>query len=195
MRPQQILATLIITAIAGCALVAITITYIDQPLWIDELHTSWTISGGFADVIPRGNAGNQAPLYYFILKAVTELVGSSESVLRSFSIISTIACIALMTGWGVIKKVHPLLLGCVMVMFATDRWVTLFALEARPYAFLMFFTILLFTLQTTRMQHFPSRVFNGSHLDALCNGHVLHPLHSVADHCRVFSDAGNLPQN
>ncbi|MBT4693335.1 MAG: hypothetical protein HOB73_08330 [Planctomycetaceae bacterium] len=158
MRPQQILATLIITAIAGCALVAITITYIDQPLWIDELHTSWTISGGFADVIPRGNAGNQAPLYYFILKAVTELVGSSESVLRSFSVISTIACIALMTGWGVIKKVHPLLLGCVMVMFATDRWVTLFALEARPYAFLMFFTILLFTLQTTRIQHFPSRV-------------------------------------
>ena len=158
MRPQQILATLIITAIAGFALVAITITYIDQPLWIDELHTSWTISGGFADVIPRGNAGNQAPLYYFILKAVTELVGSSESVLRSFSVISTIACIALMTGWGVIKKVHPLLLGCVMVMFATDRWVTLFALEARPYAFLMFLTILLFTLQTTRIQHFPSRV-------------------------------------
>ena len=158
MRPQQIFATLIITAIAGFALVAITITYIDQPLWIDELHTSWTINGGFADVIPRGNAGNQAPLYYFILKAITELMGSSESVLRSFSVISTIAGIALMTGWGVMKKVHPLLLGCVMVMFATDRWVTLFALEARPYAFLMFLTILLFTLQTTRIQHFPSRV-------------------------------------
>lgn len=158
MRPQQIFATLIITAIAGFALLAITNTYIDQPLWIDELHTSWTINGGFADVIPRGNAGNQAPLYYFILKAVTELVGSSESVLRSFSIISTIAGIALMTGWGVMQKMHPLLVGCVMLMFATDRWVALFALEARPYAFLMFLTTLLFTLQTTRIQHFPSRV-------------------------------------
>ena len=158
MRPQQILATLTITAVAGFALVAITITYIDQPLWIDELHTSWTINGGFADVIPRGNAGNQAPLYYFILKAITELAGPSESVLRSFSVVSTIACIALMAGWGVMKKVHPLLLGCVMVMFATDRLVTLFALEARPYAFLMFLTILLFTLQTIRIQHFPSRV-------------------------------------
>ena len=158
MRPQQILATLTITAIAGFSLVAITITYIDKPLWIDELHTSWTVNGGFADVIPRGNAGNQAPLYYFILKAITELAGSSESVLRSFSIISTIASIALMAGWGVMKKVHPVLLGCVMVMFASDRLVTLFALEARPYAFLMFLTILLFTLQTTRIQHFPSRV-------------------------------------
>ena len=158
MRPQQILATLTITAVAGFALVAITITYIDQPLWIDELHTSWTINGGFADVIPRGNAGNQAPLYYFILKAITALAGPSESVLRSFSVASTIACIVLMTGWGVMKKVHPVLLGCAMVMFATDRLVTLFALEARPYAFLMFLTILLFTLQTTRIQHFPSWV-------------------------------------
>jgi len=158
MRPQQILATLTITAIAGFVLVAITITYIDKPLWIDELHTSWTINGGFADVIPRGNAGNQAPLYYFILKAITELAGPSESVLRSFSVISIIASIALMAGWGVMKKVHPLLLGCVMVMFASDRSIALFALEARPYAFLMFLTILLFTLQTTRIQHFPSRV-------------------------------------
>jgi mannosyltransferase len=158
MRSQQLLTALTITSIAGFALFAVTITYIDKPLWIDELHTSWTIHGGFADVIPRGNAGNQAPLYYFILKAVTEFAGSSELVLRSFSVISTIACIALMTGWGVMKKVHPVLLGSVMVMFATDRLVTLFALEARPYAFLMFLTILLFTLQTTRIQHFPARV-------------------------------------
>ena len=158
MRPQQILAALTITAIAGFALFAVTITYIDQPLWIDELHTSWTINGGFADVIPRGNAGNQAPLYYFILKAITALAGPSESVLRSFSVASTLACIVLMTGWGVMKKVHPVLLGCAMVMFAADRLVTLFALEARPYAFLMFLTILLFTLQTTRIQHFPSWV-------------------------------------
>jgi hypothetical protein len=158
MRPQQILAAITITFIAGFALVAVTITYIDKPLWIDELHTSWTIQGGFIDVIPRGNAGNQAPLYYFILKAITELAGPSESVLRSFSVISTIACIALMAGWGVMKKVDPVLLGVVMVMFATDRLVTLFALEARPYAFLMFLTILLFTLQTTRIQHFPSWV-------------------------------------
>jgi hypothetical protein len=158
MRPQQILAAITITFIAGFALVAVTITYIDKPLWIDELHTSWTIQGGFTDVIPRGNAGNQAPLYYFILKAITELAGPSESVLRSFSVISTIACIALMAGWGVMKKVDPVLLGVVMVMFATDRLVTLFALEARPYAFLMFLTILLFTLQTTRIQHFPSWV-------------------------------------
>ena len=158
MRPQQILAALTITAIAGFTLFAVTTTYIDKPLWIDELHTSWTIHGGFADVVSRGNAGNQSPLYYFILKAITEIAGPSESVLRSFSVISTIACIALMAGWGVIKKIDPVLLGCVMVMFATDRWVTLFALEARPYAFLMFLTILLFTLQTTRIQHFPSLV-------------------------------------
>ena len=158
MRPQQILTALTITAIAGFALFVVTITYVDQPLWIDELHTSWTINGGFADVIPRGNAGNQAPLYYFILKVITEIAGPSESVLRSFSVVSTIACIVLMTGWGVMKKVHPVLLGCVMVMFATDRLVALFALEARPYAFLMFLTILLFTLQTTRIQHFPSLV-------------------------------------
>jgi hypothetical protein len=156
MRSPQILTALTITSIAGFALFAVTMTYIDKPLWIDELHTSWTIHGEFADIIPRGNAGNQAPLYYFILKAVTELVGSSELVLRSFSIISTIACIALMAGWGVMKKVHPVLLGSVMVMFATDRIVTEFALEARPYAFLMFLTTLLFTLQTIRIQHFPS---------------------------------------
>jgi len=158
MRPQQILATLAITAIAGLALFAITSAYIDNPLWIDELHTSWTIHGGFADVIPRGNAGNQTPLYYFILKAITELTRHSESVLRSFSIVSIIACILLMTGWGIMHKVHPLLLLCAMVMFATDRWVALFALEARPYAFLMFLTILLFTLQTTRLKHLPSRI-------------------------------------
>ncbi|MEC7566671.1 MAG: hypothetical protein VX738_13400 [Planctomycetota bacterium] len=150
---RQIMAALFIAAVAGLLLTAITIDYVDLPLWIDELHTSWTIHGEMQDIAQRAAFGNQSPLYFVVLKLLTLIAGHSESVLRSLSITSGIACIVLMTFWAIQKKYDPILILVASVMFASDRLVLLFAVEARPYEFLMFLTIVLFVLQTVEVKH------------------------------------------
>ena len=150
---KQIMAASFIAAVAGLLLTAITVDYVDVPLWIDELHTSWTIHGGIQDVAERAAAGNQSPLYFVVLKLLTLVAGHSESVLRSLSITSGIACIVLMVFWAIQKRYDPILILVAMVMFASDRLVLLFAVEARPYEFLMFLTIVLFVLQTIDVKH------------------------------------------
>jgi mannosyltransferase len=95
---------LFISLVFVASVVAWSAVMIREPLWIDELHTLWSIQGDWQDVLTRSNAGNQSPLYFYFLKAYVEVVqlllrsfgldsmSSLEMILRSFSLI----------GWGLV---------------------------------------------------------------------------------------------
>ncbi len=36
-----------------------------ESLWLDELHTAWTVDGSFGEVAGRAVAGNQSPVFYW----------------------------------------------------------------------------------------------------------------------------------
>ncbi len=38
-----------------------------ESLWLDELHTAWTVDGSLGEVAYRAIAGNQSPVYYWAL--------------------------------------------------------------------------------------------------------------------------------
>ena len=65
-------------------------------LWLDELHTSWAVSGTFADVSARAVDGNQTPLYFWLTFAALKIFGTSTLALRSVSMLSGIALVILL---------------------------------------------------------------------------------------------------
>jgi hypothetical protein len=47
-----------------------------QPLWVDELHSSWVIADDWADVTSRARLGNQTPGYFASLKCLVGICGT-----------------------------------------------------------------------------------------------------------------------
>ena len=45
-----------------------------ESLWLDELHTSWVVAEGADGIVSRAHAGNQSPLFFFIVWGVVQLV-------------------------------------------------------------------------------------------------------------------------
>jgi mannosyltransferase len=103
-------------------------------LWIDELHTSWVVAGGWHEVAARAHQGNQSPLYFGVLRGWVGVWGSSELTLRFPSLL---AGLALLPGlYGLVRRwtgqVMPGLL--VGLFVAIDSRFIFYATEARPYA-------------------------------------------------------------
>ncbi|MEM7475863.1 MAG: hypothetical protein AAF483_12800 [Planctomycetota bacterium] len=46
-----------------------------ESLWVDELHTSWCISDGFADIFERASAGNQSGSYMYLQRSLQFCLG------------------------------------------------------------------------------------------------------------------------
>ncbi len=55
---------------AGCAT--------GESLWLDELHTSWSVSGTWSEVATRARQGNQSPLYFYGLFGLVRTLGNLE---------------------------------------------------------------------------------------------------------------------
>lgn len=51
----------------------IRLFYGTEPLWLDELHTLWAISGSWEEVFPRSSEGNQSPAFFLILKLIHDV--------------------------------------------------------------------------------------------------------------------------
>jgi mannosyltransferase len=65
-----------------------------ESLWIDELHTAWTVSGRWQDIASRAADGNQTPLYFWLVAVLS----GSEAVelrLRAISIVAWIVSLGL----------------------------------------------------------------------------------------------------
>ncbi len=124
----------LLSIIAGLALLLRAVT-VRESLWVDELHTAWCVEGPFGDVASRARAGNQPPMYFWMLWFVTRVLGYSEISLRLPSLLAGIASLVLCaiavrrwTGSGWLGLLTGL---CV----AGDPQAIDFAREARPYAF------------------------------------------------------------
>ncbi len=53
---------------AGCAT--------GESLWLDELHSSWSVSGSWSDVAARAGQGNQSPLFFYCVFGLVRTLGN-----------------------------------------------------------------------------------------------------------------------
>src|ERR1700752_3918500 len=87
-RKQPALAPLPLVLLA--VLVVVTTAWRVQQaspsLWVDELHTAWSVGGDLREVLPRAAAGNQPPLYFWLLWAELRALPPSEIALRGPSL-------------------------------------------------------------------------------------------------------------
>lgn len=107
---------------------------IGESLWIDELHTAWTVGDGLTEVAPRAWIGNQSPLYFYLLWALTGVCGLSETVLRLPSALAG-AAIVPVTYWFVWRWTSSQMAAVLAAVLAAVNPLGIeFSLEARPYA-------------------------------------------------------------
>ncbi len=117
-----------------------------EALWVDELHSSWTVADGWGEIPARAAAGNQTPAYFYLIYVSQWLLAGtlgcewglrlpswiawSVSLAVGFAYLAScarvgqtgrsraawIACVSLL-GWGMCERL---------------QW--FYASEARPYA-------------------------------------------------------------
>ena len=113
-----------------------------ESLWLDELHSAWSIQGTFREVFDRAAQGNQTPTFFAILFPIVQTFGLNEWVIRSPSTIGWIATFGLL--YAIIKRMQLTgWVGCIVlawVLFDRIQW--FYATEARAYAWVQFFSLL-----------------------------------------------------
>ncbi len=106
----------------------------ERPLWLDELHTSWVVNGSWSDLVQRALISNQSPLYFSLVKCVTELSGNTPLGLRFLSILANgllaIACMTILFRWTH-HWIATVVIGCLTVIHEPTTW---FSVEARCYS-------------------------------------------------------------
>jgi mannosyltransferase len=117
---------------AGVA-VAARLPFCGESLWVDELHSAWTVWDSIGEVAPRAALGNQTPLYYWGLWFWRQIVGDSEVGLRlSGVVLSSVACGVVAAG--VAHQTRRLLGGALAgFLLATDPTAVFFGTELRVF--------------------------------------------------------------
>ncbi|MBX3423054.1 MAG: hypothetical protein KF752_15975 [Pirellulaceae bacterium] len=62
---------------------------VGEPLWVDELHTSWVLADGWSPIAARAAAGNQSPWYFYIVAALGWTVGLAQQPLGPTTLANT----------------------------------------------------------------------------------------------------------
>lgn len=110
------------------------IAQVDESLWLDELHTAWTISGGLADIPHRAAMGNYSPVYFLLPWATSHTIGFSEFALRLPSVVPGVLLMPLayfaVVRWTASRSA-ALLAAWIVALEANFIF---YAQEARPYA-------------------------------------------------------------
>lgn len=116
-----------------------------ESFWLDELHTSWAISGMWADIVPRAQAGNQTALYFWLLYGLTQTLGQSELALRLPSALATALvsglCVVVISRSAVGGRGHWLACLAVVGWIVLDRIQLFYASEARVYALIQLISL------------------------------------------------------
>lgn len=129
-----------------------------ESLWVDELHTSWSIAGEWSEVASRASLGNQSPWYFYLVRLSCVVLGPSEFSLRLPSALSYVGCGLLVLCWIRNKTADhaslawPAALGISAWLFL-DRTTLFYATEARVYALLMFVNLLGWLIIDFEMSH------------------------------------------
>jgi hypothetical protein len=149
---------------------------INDPLWIDELHTSWVLSGRWSDIAPRAIAGNQSPLYFWFSYPIVQSLGQSPISLRLLSLVA--GCLLPLVGtWAVWSRTGSLLGAfATAVGLSFESHLVFYASEARPYSLVQFGGLVLACTVFARFEGHDS----GTHWSSLLLAMVLVLLHPTA---------------
>ena len=115
---------------------------IEKSLWVDELHTAWTVHDSLGQVAPRAAMGNYSPLYFYLPWLTTHLLGPSEWTLRLPSLAAGVALIPLV--FFVVRRWT----GCWIAALTAAAWTVLdrqclaYSLEARCYSWVQLLALL-----------------------------------------------------
>lgn len=121
------------------AVVAIVVRWpvCSESLWVDELHSAWTVGGEFDDIASRAALGNQTPWYFYFLWWWRHWMGGGELGLRLPSLIASAMAAAVLVV-GVTRHGGGILGGAIAgLLLAVDRNAIFFGTETRPYAVVM----------------------------------------------------------
>ena len=114
--------------------VALRVIAMQDPLWLDELHTSWCVNGRLSEVFHRARLGNQGPLYFYLEYLSVSIVGHSEVALRLPSLFASIGLLVSIP-WIVFRWSQSMVgAGLAMLLASIDDQFIFYAVEARPYA-------------------------------------------------------------
>lgn len=115
--------------------------HMNEPLWVDELHTAWVTEAKLADVADRAAVGNQTPLFFYAQWFVCSLFEPTQLTYRVLSLAAGLLLVPTMffmarevsgshwAGWTAAGIV------------AVDRFSVIFSCEARPYAWVQLATV------------------------------------------------------
>jgi mannosyltransferase len=135
-RTRYVFDYRVIVAFAVILLLAagLRLVQVRESLWLDELHTAWTVGDGWREIWWRAEFGNQSPLYFYLVALVTWAGGLDELTLRLPSALAGVA-LAGCSGWLVARWTGSRASGLLTALLvAVDRTSLFYAQEARPYA-------------------------------------------------------------
>lgn len=150
---MKLINTSLLPAISALGLGLIALMWavigLSQPLWVDELHSSWVIADSWSDILQRSRQGNQTPMYFACLKGLISIFGTqTELLIRLPSLLAWSLAVGSL-AWMLLRRQAQLLnsdsshlnsvigtaavvLWCSCVLL--DAWQYFYAIEARVYA-------------------------------------------------------------
>jgi hypothetical protein len=133
------MAILLLVMIAAVGLRAIAID--GEGLWVDEGYTAWTsFLSGEAHAIARQH-DDAPPLYYALQRVLLPHLPPGEGSVRLLSILASLATIA----WLLARPPFPRARIPSAVLFGLGAFGVYYARQARSYALLMLFAVVLLT--------------------------------------------------
>ena len=113
-----------------------------DPLWLDELHTGWVVLDDWSEIRTRAAEGNQGPVFFWLARVCTEILGPGEFALRLVSLVSGLALI-IVSSWLVYRESGSVAAGVLTsTLLAFDETMIWYSSEARPYSLLMLVGVL-----------------------------------------------------
>ncbi len=117
--------------------VALRLLQINEPLWLDELHTSWVVADGVGEIAQRAAQGNQSSLYYYVTWLFVTVLGEAEWVLRLPALICGVLAVAAVFTFVQCTTTSGMAAWFAALLVAFDRNGLFYSGEARPYAAVM----------------------------------------------------------
>lgn len=120
-----------------------------EPLWVDELHTSWVVGHGSAQLPANARAGNQSPLWFYLPWLATRVSSASDAatnlwLLRLPSLLAGLAIpwLVYVVARRLTGQATPALFAAALA--AIDPRFAFYATEARAYATVQLLTLIHF---------------------------------------------------
>lgn len=137
-HPKVDIAFLAVAVLAFAAITLFNVT--NASIWFDEAFSAYLIQFSYWDVARFTAADVHPPLYYWALKAWTELFGTSEAGLRTMSIFFAAATI-IVTFFLTRKLFGRKVANVALIFLALSPMLVRYGDEARMYTMAAFFVV------------------------------------------------------